>query len=249
MDDAPDMLPFQLTLRTGAEELHLQGAVPDAPLALVDLLPMLQELDNLVVAAAEREVEQRGRRISCGPGCGACCRQLVPISEAEAASLAKLVSAMPRKRREKVRRRFADALTTLERHGMIARIHELSTVSSIEVLRELGLAYFDLGIACPFLEDESCSIHPDRPLVCREYLVTSPPAECSTPAEDRVARVGIPSSVSSFLLTFGDGGEQRSVRWMPLVGTLHWAESNRGAPARFPSRFLVERLVYHLSAR
>jgi Fe-S-cluster containining protein len=34
---------------------------------------------------------------------------------------------------------------------------------------------------CPFLEDESCSIHPDRPLVCREYLVTSPAELCAGP--------------------------------------------------------------------
>jgi hypothetical protein len=33
--------------------------------------------------------------------------------------------------------------------------------------------YFLQGVACPFLEAESCGIHPDRPLACREYLVTS----------------------------------------------------------------------------
>ncbi len=41
--------------------------------------------------------------------------------------------------------------------------------------------YFHLGIACPFLEDESCSIHADRPISCREYLVTSPAVNCADP--------------------------------------------------------------------
>ena len=43
-------------------------------------------------------------------------------------------------------------------------------------MRILGREYFQLGIPCPFLEEESCSIYHDRPITCREYLVTSPPA-------------------------------------------------------------------------
>ena len=44
---------------------------------------------------------------------------------------------------------------------------------------QLSSQYFDLQIACPFLENESCSIHVDRPSICREYHVTSPAERCS----------------------------------------------------------------------
>ena len=45
---------------------------------------------------------------------------------------------------------------------------------------------------CPFLEEESCSIHPDRPLVCREYLVTSPAELCAGPTQEGVTPVAVP---------------------------------------------------------
>ena len=49
-----------------------------------------------------------------------------------------------------------------------------------------------MGVPCPFLEDESCSIHPERPLVCREYLVTSPAALCAGPTQEGVTPVAVP---------------------------------------------------------
>ena len=60
---------------------------------------------NAVVAAAEA-----GKAISCHKGCGACCRQLVPISRTEGERLVTLVDAMPEPRRAAVLARFADAL-------------------------------------------------------------------------------------------------------------------------------------------
>ena len=48
-----------------------------------------QGLVNAVVAAAEA-----GKAISCRKGCGACCRQLVPISRTEAERLLSTVAAL-----------------------------------------------------------------------------------------------------------------------------------------------------------
>ena len=63
----------------------------------------------------------------------------------------------------------------------------------------LALSYFRLGIPCPFLEEESCSIHPDRPLSCREYLVTSAPIHCAEQAPDKVQGVRLDAMVSLVL--------------------------------------------------
>ena len=45
-----------------------------------------------------RRGRPRGVRVSCRAGCGACCRQLVPIAEAEARRIRDLVEAMPEPR-------------------------------------------------------------------------------------------------------------------------------------------------------
>jgi hypothetical protein len=68
---------------------------------------------------------------------------------------------------------------------------------------ELGHLYFEPAIACPFLEDESCSIHPDRPLACREYLVSSPASACAHPSPESIERVDLPLLVHHSGFGFG----------------------------------------------
>src|ERR1043165_9741467 len=148
------------TLRLSVGDLRIVHpiTVPTGPVAAVEVVPALQGLVNAVVTAAEA-----GKAISCRKGCGACCRQLVPISRTEGERLLQLIETMPVERRKDLGRRFANAATTIKAAGLDQR--------GARSDRELSLAYFALKMPCPFLEEESCSIHPARPLVCREYLV------------------------------------------------------------------------------
>ncbi len=109
--------------------------------------------------------------------------------------------------------------------------------------REIGLAYFRQGIPCPFLEDESCSIHPERPLACREYLVTSPPEHCADPRVGQVEGVKVPASVWPAVARL-DPVEPvaRSIRWVPLILALEWTEANPDDPPGQPAAELVRRL-------
>jgi hypothetical protein len=79
-------------------EMRFQVGVPEAPIAATELLPLAQNLSNAIVDATVREIETRGGKISCCKGCGACCRQLVPISEVEARYIAELVESLPEPR-------------------------------------------------------------------------------------------------------------------------------------------------------
>src|SRR5438445_13337193 len=63
--------------------VHLNITVPTGPTPLRDLLPVFHGLANLVVDIAEQDVVRAGEHVSCRAGCGACCRQLVPVSESE----------------------------------------------------------------------------------------------------------------------------------------------------------------------
>lgn len=124
-------------------------------------------------ARAVARVEAEGKTISCRAGCGACCRQAVPIAASEARAVARHVAAMPEPRRSIIKSRFAAARAALDAAGVDHGPTAL-TEMTIEARPALGMTYFRAAVACPFLEDENCSIHPVRPLACREYLVTSP---------------------------------------------------------------------------
>src|SRR5690242_288278 len=182
----------------GGRPLHLRITVPTGPAHVWELLPVFQGLTDAVVGVAEQNAIAEGQHVSCQKGCGACCRQLVPVAAVEARALARLVAALPEPRQAQVRGRFAEVVRRLGAAGLLGRLRDPGPESG-EQLRPLGLDYFLQGVACPFLEDESCSIHRDRPLACREYLVTSPAAECARPTPEAVRCVPLPARASDAL--------------------------------------------------
>jgi Fe-S-cluster containining protein len=94
-------------------------------------------------------------------------------------------------------------------------------------MERLGVDYFRLGIPCPFLEDEACSIHPQRPSACREFLAVSPAEYCSDPGSRPVRNVPMAASMTdalSRLCASVLGGEPTTI---PLTLALDWAAAHR----------------------
>ena len=217
------------TLSIAGTKVDLEVTVPAAPVRLTKMLPIFQPLANVVVEVGVNRAKAAGQQVSCTKGCGACCRQLVPIAESEAYQLQALVDELPEPRRSVIRARFADAKATLQAAGLSDQILFPGELS-VEGRRKLGLDYFQQSIACPFLEDESCSIHPDRPLSCREYLVTSLAANCAQPSAETVQCIEMPGSVAQIVRALAS---TRAVNWLPLILALDWAAEN---PDQSPSR-------------
>lgn len=218
-----------LRLKVGDLSIAHPITVPNAAVPATAVLPALQRLVNEVVNAAEA-----GKTISCQKGCGACCRQLVPVSRTEGEALLALVEAMPKERRKAVRARFAAAETAITQAGLAERGNRTD--------REMSVAYFALRVPCPFLEEESCSIHPVRPLVCREYLVTSPAELCAGPAQEGVTPVPVPKlSLAARRLQDEDGD------WFPLAMLLAWSRKSRTPAKRRPGTEWVQRFLKNLA--
>jgi Fe-S-cluster containining protein len=173
------------------------------------------------------ELAQRGEPISCKAGCGACCRQLVPLNIFEAEALTDWIQTLPAERQAVLAERFHGALSTLRDAGVIDKILANEHVADEAPNRELAIDYFHAQVACPFLENECCSIHPIRPLACREYLVLSPPELCQDPSIYDVTGVPLPLKLSRVLHTFGQqiGGDPRG--WIPLVFLLAWGKGGQ----------------------
>ena len=202
------------TLRLTVGDLRVVHpvTVPSGSVRASAVVPALQELVNAVVGAAEAKLGESGTAISCRKGCGACCRQLVPVSRTEAERLLGVIEAMPAKRQRAVKERFATAAAAIRAAGLDEKAGRSD--------RELSVGYFALGIPCPFLEEESCSIHPERPLVCREYLVTSPAELCAGPQQEGVTPVPVPK-VSMAARDLQDESES----WFPLAMLMDWART------------------------
>ena len=221
-----------IAMRIGDHQLRTKVTVPTANVGLKQLLPMMQSVSSSIVQIGEKNVEERGLTISCQKGCGACCRQLVPIAPVETFGIRELVEAMPEPRKTEILRRFADAKEKMTAAGMWQTLDARADWPEEEVLK-IGVDYFKLGVACPFLEEESCSIHLDRPMACREYLVTSPAVNCSNPTPEGVDWVPMPAKVWTIAAKVEQSGPpQRYLPWVPLIQALDFAADHQEGPPR-----------------
>lgn len=214
---------FSLTIL--GQEYSCTAAVPAEAVRVQTMLPVFNAITDLVVEAHAASAAAGGRAISCRAGCGACCRQPVPITHAEARRIAELVGSMPEERRGEVLARFESAMDRLRESGLLAVMRGSADPDS-EVSRKLAYRYFDLGIPCPFLEEESCSIHEDRPLRCREYLVTSPASMCADVENQPVEVVPVFNRPSEALAAIGRGDQNLSPGFIALVQAIEWVKAH-----------------------
>lgn len=218
-----------ISLRVDGKPLALELTVPGGTATAQQLLPALRALTDQLVDAATSKVETAGHKVSCHKGCGACCRQLVPIAPAEAHRLRVVVDALPEARRAEVLARFAEARSKLQVADQLDTLLDPPPMT-LEQRRRFGLDYFRLGIACPLLLDESCSIYNERPLACREYLVTSPVAHCAQPSASTIDCVPMPVKVSVALHRLEPARDTASANWVPLIIAPEWAQMHPPAP-------------------
>jgi Fe-S-cluster containining protein len=228
--------------------LKVEMSIPTAPTRPVKLLPLFQSLADAVVGIAAKTVEEEGLKISCKKGCGACCRQLVPISAIESRRLRDLVNDMPEPRRSEIRARFDAASRRLLESGLLEKLRQPERIPKEEA-QAFGLEYFYRGIACPFLEEESCSIHPDRPIACREYLVTSPAENCAKPTSETVKCVKMPAKVSGVIGRLDEQSSPRPALWVPLILALEWADSHPDEAPLRPGTELVREVFSRLTGK
>ena len=228
-----DWVTGNVRLSVGGEPLDLTMTVPAKPVKPQKMLPIFRQMTNTFVGMSENAIENTGEQISCRKGCAACCRQAIPLAEIEAYQIAAMVEALPEPRRTELKNRFDAAWHHFSEIGWFKRLDNCADASEGE-REKVVIEYLYEDIACPFLEDESCSIHDVRPLVCREYLVTSPPENCSAPSKKTVRMVNHLMKTSDTVRKITNSENlNRAVNFVPLVLALEWAKRNAD---EFPER-------------
>src|SRR4051812_6903772 len=108
-DARAETITANVALNLSGTPLRAEITVPTHVFELRELLPTVRSLSEAIIGEAVKAEGTRGLSISCRSGCGACCRQLVPVSEVEARLLHDLVDGFPEPRRSRVLARFAEA--------------------------------------------------------------------------------------------------------------------------------------------
>jgi Fe-S-cluster containining protein len=244
-DESTEWLTGRIPLNISGVDVTVEVDVPAGAIHARRVLPVFQKLTNTIIDVAESQTEEKGKKISCKAGCGACCRQLVPIAEMETFHLRDLLEAMPDTRKTEIRARFTAALERLEKAGLLEAVRKADKLA-LEEKRALGNEYFKLQIACPFLVEESCSIHTDRPISCREYLVTSPPENCARP-QDNIEGVYLPAKLSAVIFSLGSEPPAITFDWIPLILALEWAETHEEDSQEHTAPEWIDRVLNRLT--
>jgi len=248
-DDPPQVATANLTLRGDGFQLQAKVQVPVGPTRVGDLLPLARALSDTVVGQTCQALEEAGATISCKAGCGACCDNLVAVAEVEARRIGVVVENLPEPRRSDIRARFADARARLVAAGLLAVLQRSDRWTEEEYAALVG-DYFRQAIHCPFLEGGSCSIYDERPITCREYLVTSPAEYCARPGSEGVVRVRIPLPVFNAVARWQtpqlDGRLERVV---PLILAPEWAVAHPDDPPPQMGVDLLREFLAHLSEK
>jgi len=212
------------------EETKRSG--PDARVGLTALVPEAYKLaDRIVREAVEREAK-RGVEVPCVKGCAACCRPLVRLSIPEALYLYERVIESERPWRDVILQRFEQARDALKQNGFAETlerdlVRQPGDVAYDHRLHLLSRQYLTLRLACPFLDNETCSIYSWRPITCRQYLVTSPASLCVDPFANNVRRLSLPLQVTDLLTQRTADVLDEPLRMTALPLSLNWASENQ----------------------
>jgi Fe-S-cluster containining protein len=224
--NSAETVTVEFAVSIGDGKFTAKAIVPAGPTNLTQILPVLQSLDNSLIQGATGQLADAGQIVSCKAGCGACCRQLVPLTIFEAEALATWIRTLPEARQQELAERFHQALLKISAAGLIDRMVDETWFLDSETASELSLDYLYARVACPFLENEACSIYAIRPLVCREYLVTSTPEHCYDPATLQVEPVELPLRFSRILNAMGAELEHETRGWIPLLFLFAWMKAD-----------------------
>jgi len=231
-EETPEYQTATVEMTVGDRKLRMKMSVSAAPARPANFLPLFRSIADSLVGMAVQSVEAAGAKVSCRNNCGACCRQLVPITEIEARRIRDFVNEMPEPRRSEIRARFAAALQKLEDAGLLPRLlgeEKVTAESRIPFILE----YFRQGIPCPFLENESCSIYLERPIACREYLVITPPENCANLNPDGIKCVKVRGDVTKAMEQICGDDPAAPRKWVPLIMACAWSDAH---PDETPER-------------
>lgn len=238
--NAGDWITGNIVLNIQGSRVEMRMTVPAAPVKPHRMLPVFQKMTNSFVGVSVDAVEAAGKAISCKMGCAACCRQPVPLAEVEIYQIADLVDSMPEPRRGEIKKRFADAFGHFTELSWFERLKDLRETydrKNPDVLKtafsEIFLEYFYAAIPCPFLENEACSIYENRPLACREYLVTSPAENCRHPTAESIDRVELLIEPSSSVRDLGRTENSMNLGALTMISALDFAQRH---PENFPEK-------------
>ncbi len=242
-----DMETFSLELDILGKPTCLRINVAPVQARLSEMAPLARAISTKLALATLERLRESGKSIPCCKGCSACCSYLIPLSVPEAFCMAEELFAMPPEEGRTLLQSSLDtARTILEQMPEDFNTDEPPTDGGIRS-SQLGAWYAGLRLRCPFLVDNLCTTYDQRPIACREHVVTGSVASCNIEGTEEPVVTKMPVSVLECLGRLAAELEQSEVEAIMLPLALPWAQENTERSNRTWSAVdMVEQFIHIL---
>ena len=249
----PNAGTINLDLDILDEHLHFRIGVGDERVALADIVPLAHRISARIADVVIARDRRQRSDIACRKGCSYCCQShLVPLAVPEAFRLTEYIYSRPRDLRDSMLRMCLLAARDIlneEPPEFIVPRAETDLNDSSSFLSDLSKWYVGLGVSCPFLSENICTIYENRPSACRDHFVHGGGTSCAD-TDVVIEPVKMPVPMVEVLGQLAGEFEDREVEAVILPLTPLWCEQNvERSGRRWSSRDMAERFVDIVKAR
>ena len=227
------------------ELVHFRMGVVEGQARLADIVPAARKLSTKLVLAVLSKLSKDGKFVPCRKGCSACCNYLIPLSVPEVFRLWQEVLTMPPARGRAIVQSCLEAAKKILNNmpENLETNDPTKTNVQIEASR-LSKWYSGLELSCPFLSDGRCTIYQQRPMACREHIVTGSVLLCEAQATDESQVIQMSVSIIECLSRLAAELEQSSIEVVMLPLALPWVQGNLvRCERKWSAVTMVERFV------
>jgi Fe-S-cluster containining protein len=234
-----------LNLNILGKPLHLDIAASDTKARLADIVPLATAVSEKIQHVITDNISANGQRIPCQAGCCTCCRFIIPLSVPEVFRMREYVFSRTTFEKNLIIRSFLLAARKVfqQKPPYFILDNPKNSEKSNIASKKLSDWYLKLNLYCPFLCDGLCTAYEDRPVACREHLVTGSSRGCRG-QKIKAKVVPIPVSMVDVLgkLTAELEGAMEEAVMLPLA--FLWYEHNLHRDLQtWPAAEIVEKFV------
>ncbi len=223
-------------LEIHSEPVHFIIDAAPKMIKLSEIVPLAYEIASRISDILLETSINEGTTVPCKKGCATCCNYLVPLSIPEAFNLRETFLALPEGRRNTIFNSFLNAAKSILQK-------EQEDLPSME-LDQLSRWYSQMNLTCPFLSDNACSIYNNRPVACREHLVTDTNLFCNPAQERDFHKIDWPVSILECLGKLSAELKNTDVEAIMMPLALLWTQENPDSDIEtWPSIEVVRRFT------
>jgi len=237
-----EIISFELEIAGKTIPFDINVTTEKATLA--DIVPLARKLASKLAITVRESIKEKGQSVPCRKGCCACCNSLIPMSVPEVFRMSEELLLMPTETSNRILR---DCIHTaekiLEKSRRTDCLKDFSKNGKPRI-SQINKWYGELKLTCPFLSEGLCILYEQRPLACREHIVTGTSNPCQKDHKCRPNVVQMPVSILETLGQLAGELEQSDVEAIMLPFSFAWVQDNiQRAERRWPAVEMVKRFI------